>query len=229
MRVVKIRMAISNAYLVVDDKAILVDAGAPGQADRILDGVRRAGVDPQDISLLIHTHGHIDHAGSSAELKRRLQLPLAVHAADAPLLRTGTNGTIKPRNLEARITAAFVAKPYEPVEPDVVLTEETSLRAYGVAADVIFTPGHTPGSISVVLPEHDAIVGDLMMGGNLGGAVFGSRPRLHYFVDDLDAVHTSVGKVLARRPSRILVGHGGPLRPDDVGPDLTGRPNEGLN
>ena len=123
MRVVRIKSAVSSAYLVVDDKAILIDAGHPGQADRILAAVRRAGVEEQDISLLLHTHGHGDHAGSSAELKRRLRLPVAVHAADADLLRRGDNGRVTPRGLEGRLIAAAVVRPYEPVEPDVVLTD----------------------------------------------------------------------------------------------------------
>lgn len=216
MRVVRIKSAVSSAYLVIDDKAILIDAGHPGQADRILSAVRRAGVDEQDISLLIHTHGHGDHAGSSAEIRRRLGLPVAVHAADADLLRRGDNGPVRPRTLEGRLIAATVVRPYEPVEPDVVLTEEISLKRYGVDAQVLFTPGHTPGSLSVVLPEHGAIIGDLMLGGVLGGAFFGRRPRLHYFVDDDAAVPASVAKVLRHGPSTMYVGHGGPLRPEDV-------------
>ena len=216
MRVVRIRSAVSSAYLVVDDKAILIDAGHPGQADRILAAVRRAGVEERDISLLIHTHGHGDHAGSSAELKRRLGLPVAVHAADADLLRRGDNGRVTPRGLEGRLIAATVVRPYEPVEPDVVLTEEVSLRPYGVDAQVLFTPGHTPGSLSVVLPEHGAIIGDLMLGGVLGGAFFARRPRLHYFVDDEAAVPVSVAKILKHGPSTLYVGHGGPLRPEAV-------------
>lgn len=216
VRVVRIKLPVSNAYLLVGERAVLVDAGAPGQADRILAAVRRAEVDPNDIALLIHTHGHIDHAGSTAELRRRIGMPVAVHAGDAPLLRSGSNGTVRPRNLEARLVAAVMVRPYEPVEPDLVLTEEVSLRGYGVDGRVIFTPGHTPGSLSIALPTREAIVGDLVMGGVFGGALFPQRPRLHYFVDDEAAVHTSVERVLADGHTTVLVGHGGPLRAGDV-------------
>jgi glyoxylase-like metal-dependent hydrolase (beta-lactamase superfamily II) len=68
--VILIKLSVSNAYLVKDRQAVLVDAGAPNEADRILAAVRKAGVEPGDISLILHTHGHIDHAGSTAELKR---------------------------------------------------------------------------------------------------------------------------------------------------------------
>lgn len=222
VRVVRIKLPVSNAYLLVGERAVLVDAGAPGQADRILDAVRRAEVDPNDIALLIHTHGHIDHAGSTAELRRRIGMPVAVHAGDAPLLRSGSNGTVRPRNLEARLVAAVMVRPYEPVEPDIVLTEEISLRGYGVDGRVMFTPGHTPGSLSIALPTREAIVGDLVMGGVFGGALFPRRPRLHYFVDDEAAIRTSVERVLTDGATTVMVGHGGPLRAGDVRQRLAG-------
>ena len=81
---------------------------------------------------------------------------------------------------------------------------------------MLFTPGHTPGSLSVVVSEHGAIIGDLMMGGVLGGTFFGRRPRLHYFLEDESVVPASVAKVLQHAPSTLYIGHGGPLHPDAV-------------
>jgi glyoxylase-like metal-dependent hydrolase (beta-lactamase superfamily II) len=172
-------------------------------------------VDERDISLILHTHGHIDHAGSTAELRRRLRVPVAVHAEDAFMLKTGTNGEVKPRNLEARIVKAMLVRPFEAVEPDIVLEEETVLSDFGVDGKVIFTPGHTKGSISFLMGK-DAIIGDVMMGGWMGGNLLGSRPNYHYFIDDLDAVHASMKKILVHKPSTLYVGHGGPLKSADV-------------
>jgi len=210
MRIIKIKLSVSNAYLIMDKKSILVDAGAPNEADKILAAVEQAGVSKKDISLILHTHGHIDHAGSTAELKRRLGVPVAVHAADEFMLKTGTNGEVKPRNLEARMVAAMLVRPFEAVEPDIVLEEESVLSDFGVEGKVVFTPGHTQGSISF-LTGKDAIIGDVMMGGWMGGAFFGTRPNYHYFIDDLAAVHDSMKKILGYRPSMLYVGHGGPL------------------
>lgn len=210
MKIIKVKLSVSNAYLVKDKKSILVDSGAPNEADKILAAVKRAGEDEKDISLILHTHGHIDHAGSTAELKRRLGVPVAVHAADAFMLRTGTNGVVKPRNLEARMVAAMLVKPFEAVEPDLLLAEEMVLSDFGVEGKVIFTPGHTQGSISV-LAGSDAIIGDVMMGGWLGGALFGAQPNYHYFVDSLSDVHASMKKIMGYQPSTLYVGHGGPL------------------
>lgn len=97
---------------------MIVDTGSPNEADKILDAVKRAGIDEKDISLILHTHGHYDHAGSTAELKRRLGVPIAVHIQDAFMLHEGRNGEIKPRNFEARLIKALIPYTFEPGTPD---------------------------------------------------------------------------------------------------------------
>ncbi|MGW7463857.1 MBL fold metallo-hydrolase, partial [Streptomyces xantholiticus] len=57
-----------NTYLVLGRRAVVVDAGTPGNGRRIYDQVARHGVDPRDIALIVLTHGHIDHFGSATEL-----------------------------------------------------------------------------------------------------------------------------------------------------------------
>ena len=211
MRIIQIPLRFSNAYLVIDQHAILVDAGSPNEADSIMRAITNAGISPSDISLLVHTHGHIDHAGSTATLQRRIGMPTAIHQADAPNLLSGTNGVVKPRNLEARLVAAMLVKPFDVVTPDIVFTEELSLHAYGIDGQIIFTPGHTKGSLSLLLGNGEAIVGDVMMGGWLGGTIRPHQPNYHYFVDDWADVHHSIKRLLTHTPTRWYVGHGGPL------------------
>lgn len=217
MKIIKIKLRISNAYLVKgNSKSILVDAGAPNEADAILSAVQEAGVNPKDLTLLLHTHGHVDHAGSTAELNRRLGIPAAIHSMDAFMLRTGSNGIVKPRNFEAQIIKAVIPKSFEKSEPDKLINEELRLDEFGVAGKIIFTPGHTKGSISILFDNQDAIIGDLMMGGVMGGALFGTRPNYHYFIDNLDELHASMKKIFGMKPSTLYVGHGGPLKGRDA-------------
>ena len=211
MRVIQIPLRYSNAYLVIDQQAILVDAGFPGDADAIERAISRAGLAPRDVTLLVHTHGHIDHAGATSILQHRHGIPVAIHHADAPNLVTGSNGVVKPRNMEARMVAAMLVKPFDPVTPDIVLTEEMSLRAYGIDGQVLFTPGHTKGSLSLLLGNGEAIVGDVMMGGWMGGVLRPQQPNYHYFVDDWNDVQQSIARLLTHAPTRWYVGHGGPL------------------
>jgi glyoxylase-like metal-dependent hydrolase (beta-lactamase superfamily II) len=119
MKIIHIKLSFSNAYLITDKKSILVDTGAPNEADKILAAIQKTGINIKDISLLLHTHGHFDHAGSTAALKRKLNIPIAVHTNDAFMLRQGINGEIKPRNFEAQFIKTIVPKSFEPSEPDI--------------------------------------------------------------------------------------------------------------
>lgn len=216
MKIHRIQLSFSNAYLITDKKSILVDAGAPNEADQILTAVQKAGIHLKDISLLLQTHGHFDHAGSAAALKRQLNIPIAVHVKDAFMLKQGLNGEIKPRNFEAKVIKVIVPNSFEPSEPDILLEEEITLNDFGVDAKLIFTPGHTKGSLTVISANTEAIVGDVMMGGWMGGALFGSWPNYHYFIDDLNQVHASIKKIMSFKPTTLYVGHGGPLAYADV-------------
>jgi glyoxylase-like metal-dependent hydrolase (beta-lactamase superfamily II) len=89
--------------------------------------------------------------------------------------------------------------------------ETFDLSAFGVEGRILYTPGHTAGSLSVLLPDGRAIVGDVMMGGYMGGNLFGARPNYHYFADDLDAVHGSIRALFDAGVKTFYVGHGGPL------------------
>lgn len=211
-----LRLTISNVYLITGERAVLVDAGGPKDVRRILAFLREHRVEPGKLSLILLTHGHWDHAGGAAQLKAAMQAPIAIHRADADLVRRGTNGTLMPTNLTGRLILPFVNKPYPPFEPDLLIDDEMDLSNFGVAARILFTPGHTPGSLSVQTAEGEMIVGDLLVGGWFGGWLFPTTPGLHYFADDLAQLHASVQKVLAAAPSVIHPGHGGPLDPEAV-------------
>lgn len=216
MTIIPIKLSFSNAYLVRGRKAILVDTGMPGEGDKILRAAARAGVRPAEISLILHTHAHVDHAGSTAVLANQLGVPTAVHPADASLLQTGHMNALNPLRLEARLIRPIVDKPFPAVTPDLLLDEVFDLSAFGVAGRILATPGHTAGSISLLLADGTAVVGDVMMGGVMGGNLFSARPNYHYFADDVTAVRASINSLLAAGVQTFHVGHGGPLRRADV-------------
>lgn len=216
MEIIKIKLSVSNAYLVKDRKPILIDTGSPKEADKILAAVKKAGVDVKDLSLILHTHGHVDHAGSTAELKRRLNIPSAIHKDDAFMLQTGTNGLVNAINFEAEIYKRILVKPFEASQPDIFIENEMSLSDFGVDGKIIFTSGHTKGSISILFGNNEMIIGDVMMGGFMGGNLFDSRPTYHYFYNNLDEIKSSIKKIVNLKPSKMYVGHGGLLAFEDV-------------
>jgi len=216
MKITHIKLSFSNAYLVQGAQTILVDTGMPGEERKILRAAEQAGVKPGDIRLILHTHGHVDHAGSTAALAKTLGAPTAVHRGDEALLRRGRMNPLQPLRLEARLIKPLVDKPFPPVAPDLLVDETTELAEFGVQGRILSTPGHTAGSISLLLPTGEAIVGDVLMGGFMGGNLFGSRPNYHYFADDLAAVRQSIHALLAAGVEAFYVGHGGPLARDAV-------------
>jgi glyoxylase-like metal-dependent hydrolase (beta-lactamase superfamily II) len=102
------------------------------------------------------------------------------------------------------------------VEPDLALEEGMDLKSYGLAGRVIATPGHTAGSVSVLLDGGDAVAGDLLVGGYLGGLLSPRVPGYPYFAEDLRALRASIRKLLAGAPGRVYVGHGGPLDGESI-------------
>ena len=110
----------------------------------------------------------------------------------------------------------FVDKPFPAVEPDLVFDQELDLAPYGVEGRVVMTHGHTAGSISLLLAGGEAIVGDVLMGGVMGGAFMGSTPNLHYFAEDTGQVRRSLDFLLTQPVHTLYVGHGGPLAAEAV-------------
>ena len=213
----KIRLKLSNAYLLHEDAPILVDTGAPGEGGRIIAALKRFGVEPADLSLILHTHVHSDHVGGTPELRSYTDAPTAIHRGDQGLMDRGHNGELIGIGLRGRIMASFFrGASFAPFVPDLYLEDGMSLYNYGIAGHIVHTPGHTPGSVSVLLASGEAIIGDLLMGGYLGGNLFPSRPNYHYFAEDLELVRRSIGVVMAGSPKELYPGHGGPLAPASI-------------
>lgn len=207
-----------NCFLIKGEKKhILVDTGVPNSEVKILKQIKSHGINKKDIGLIIVTHGHIDHFGSAAELKRELDVPVLMHELDAIALRTGKGlaETLKPTKRYWNILKRKVLKDKAtPCEPDIVLKGDCNydLSEWGINGKIIHTPGQTPGSISVILDDGNAIIMDMASSGIfLGGIMFYSRMKHPPFHDDLKKVKESIEKVLTEKADKFYLGHGGPI------------------
>jgi hydroxyacylglutathione hydrolase len=199
-----------NAYLLLGDRVVIVDTGVPGNGELILAALRDAGREPADVSLILLTHGHGDHAGSVAELRRTIDVPVALGAGDEEKALAGYDPEMRARDaageamlevIRRRNADAGVAQA-GPV-PDIVVTGEFPLAPYGVDALAVPAPGHSRGSLAVFTRAGDALVGDLLGGGGRSS----TAPQRGIFVSDDEAMDESIRAVITRGPRLTYTGH----------------------
>ena len=209
--VIPIKLGIVTSFIIKGEKSVIIDTGYPGNGNKILRYLHKNSIKPEDISLIVITHGHIDHYGSAEELRRLTGAPIAIHRADAEYLEKGINYIGTPVDLFGRVTKSlfirtdkFVSKS---LKVDIVFDDEVDLREFGINGRIIHTPGHTEGSVSLILSGGEAIVGDLLM----GGILFRGVPRYPLFVSDISKLRESIKRVIQLSPKVIHASHGGPF------------------
>jgi hydroxyacylglutathione hydrolase len=201
-----------NAYLVVGERAVLVDTGLPGDGPAIAGTIERAGVRLREVALIVLTHTHVDHAGSAADLREKTGAPVAVPRAELTRVQTGQMPpTPTPSGFRGRLILKFFGS-YPPTipafEPEIVHDGALDLSGYGVVGRLVPTPGHSPGHVVIALEGGDVIAGDALS----GGLVVRRAPMLPYFAEDLPGTVRSARVVAGLALGTVYVGHGGPLR-----------------
>ncbi|MFZ5896418.1 MAG: MBL fold metallo-hydrolase [Myxococcota bacterium] len=214
---------IVNAHILIGGQGcVLVDAGLPGSEKKFEHLLRKHGLAWGDVRLIVVTHAHVDHAGSAARLRELSGAPIAAHVGDLPhylqkepMTFCSTGGTA-PLFLSS---TGLIREPYVPFTPDILLDGDTplALDPYGVPGHVQSTTGHTRGSLSVVLADGRALVGDLLASGLfIGGLIPNGRPRRPPFEDDPREVARQLERLLDAGSSEFYVGHGWPLTSEQV-------------
>lgn len=219
----RIELSVSNVYVVEGaDGTVLVDAGDPDQEDDIVAALSRLEIDPSSVRLIVVTHAHADHIGSAAALQARLSVPVALANADVATARAGHNPTMHPTGPTAELLLLVLRQDFAPVAPELSVDGCLDLAPYGVDGAVYAAPGHTPGSSVVLLEGGDAIVGDLALGGYLGGTIAPEVPTEHYFQEHPRAVRAILEWLLSAGATRFHLGHGGPVSAEDLRTALAG-------
>jgi hydroxyacylglutathione hydrolase len=168
-------------------EAIVIDPG-----DEIADILARLARRQLTLKQIIVTHAHIDHIGGAAQLRRITGAPVLFHQADLPILGM----------MEMQAAWLGVATP-EQTALDQSADDGLSAGIDGLEAEVIHTPGHTPGSICLHFPKQELLLaGDTLFAGSVG--------RTDLPGGDTKALLRSIHTRLLPLPENTLVvpGHG---------------------
>lgn len=223
MQVHRLPLHGTNAYVISDQHHVLVDTGPARSRSALMEGLAALQLTGSDLSLIVATHAHATSIGNAAYLQRTFHVPVAVHQSDAPIMASGVDRHIEGDSFIDTLVRVFSDTRFDAVSPDVVFGHTMSLEPFGCGGTVVHTPGHTIGSASVVLPTGDGIVGDLVMGGSLGGRLLGSRPERHYFAEDPDRVARSVALLQRLGVHWVHPGTGDMLRMSEIRSALPSR------
>jgi glyoxylase-like metal-dependent hydrolase (beta-lactamase superfamily II) len=164
-----------NGWLIGDDdEVIVIDPGEDPEAVFEQVGER-------EILAVICTHGHPRHVGAAVEVAERDEAPVALHRSDRLFWRMS----------------------YEDVDPEIEMADGGRFEVADVALEVIHTPGHTPGSVSLYCEDLEVVfTGDTLVAG-------GPVPHEGEYPDFAGQL-TAIGERLLDLPAetRVLPGHG---------------------
>jgi glyoxylase-like metal-dependent hydrolase (beta-lactamase superfamily II) len=147
----------ANCILLGDQEsgeAIVIDPG--GEVKRIHGRLTELGLTLKQILL---THGHIDHVGGARELKRLTGAPILLNESDLPMIE----------KLDDQAEFFGLPAPGEAALPDAYLVQGQSVGLARDPAQVLCTPGHTPGSVCFYFASLKLLAsGDTLFAGSIG-------------------------------------------------------------
>ena len=211
-----IHMGLDTVYVVKGEGVILIDGGDPHKLANFKDGLAKASIQPEEIKLVILTHGHWEHIGSARDIKQLTNAKVLMHHKDMHYLVE-----VKPTNppgfavwgkvVSALVTLMLFSTHIPAFEVDIVAgDDELSLSEYGIPGRLVYTPGHSWGSVSVLLDSGEVFVGDLAMNLFLL-RLLRRNPGLPIFGDDIQLMKNSWKKLLDMGAKTVYPAHGEPF------------------
>ncbi len=147
----------TNCYIISNQKkeCLIVDPG--GHADALIKELKKLQLKPLAILL---THAHFDHIGALDEVREEFAIPVYIHKAEEKWLKDPMkNGSGKYEEIPS-----LVCK-----EADHVISSEGNMSISDFHFEMVFTPGHSPGSITYYFQQEGfAIVGDTLFENSIG-------------------------------------------------------------
>jgi len=189
--IIPVGMLACNCSIVGDEatgEAVVIDPG--DEADRVLEVLAKHNLRPK---YIVATHAHIDHVGGLEQLKRATGAAVLMHAGDLPLYEN------------VAVQAEWLGLiPPDVVNVDQFLKEGDALRFGAYVLEVLHTPGHSPGSLSLHLasPQPKIFSGDTLFQQSIGRTDLwgGSYEQI------LDSIHNRL--LICPDETPVFPGHG---------------------
>jgi len=219
-----------NCYLGKQDgKFILFDTGGhlildkqfDNRYDMLLNWLKTYGCTPENLKLIVLTHGDNDHAANALMLKEHFGTKIAIHENDRKLVENPDIDmmmkSFKYRDIVFKLVFAVMNKQIKKIilktlsdynehgkfTPDIYLSDGDSLNEYGFDAQILHIPGHTYGSIGILTKEHDLIAGDAFA--NI------KKPEIAPNALDFKQLRESIRKLKTQQINKVYPGHGIPF------------------
>lgn len=212
----------TNDYLLrCNGGYLLVDTTYEKHYDEFIKSLEERGIKPEEIKYLLLTHHHDDHSGFAQRLLDLTGARLIVHEKAYPFLEEG-KPELKMKPLNECTNAAFIiftklfkdrkdhSFPSVPRKRDAIIVhgdDGATLKSIGIDGIILHTPGHCDDSISVLMSNGDAYVGDTAMD-MLGVCRCKHRP---IWANDMRQVYESWRKLLKQGAKTIYSAHGDPF------------------
>ena len=187
-------------------QAVLIDTGIAGQGDAIADALVDWGLDREALTHVLLTHWHPDHVGSAAEVSNWPNAQIWAHRLDAPIIRGHSYGTfpsLTPTEQQFYAQIAGTVPSADAARVDRELGDDEYPE--GLGARVIYTPGHTDGSIAFLFEEAGVLFTGDVATEQQGQVVLGP------FDNDRPTARQSFRKFADIEVDIVCFGHGQPL------------------
>jgi glyoxylase-like metal-dependent hydrolase (beta-lactamase superfamily II) len=176
---------------------VLVDVGLPGAVPALRVALDEAGFALADVATVLLTHHDGDHAGALAALREEVDVAVLAHEKEAPYV-DGRAFPVKANPDDGRYTETPV---------DVELVGEERLHTTAGPVRVVNTPGHSPGHVSLYLPDHALLLaGDALVADAGDDRLHGPKPQ---YTPDMERARESVGRLADLDVDQTLCYHGG--------------------
>ena len=176
-----------NCFFVYDDitkKSVVIDPGCSG--GKVINKIEELNLKPE---LLINTHGHFDHIFSDDIIRKKFNIPLAIHCQDLNMLETAELNC-----------SVMTGEPITVNKPEIIFDKDENKETSFCKYSVIHTPGHSKGSVCILIDDM-LFAGDTVFCGSIG--------RTDLFGGDYDEIISSLHKIKKLpKETKIFPGHG---------------------